>query len=245
MHAYRMLAYLNRAEGDYDASYDLLGKASSIRDGSGVRNVSISEEPSLEGLRIVLGRSRPEMAHLLTDVAQRFETLRLRPDDETDFSSPVDYPHELEYSDKARALIALDRAAEAQPLLERLLEGAHSMGRQGDEIRYRVLIALAFHALEDMPSALDSLSQALTLAEPQGYVRLFVDGGEPMKELLEALERQPSTVSQTYIESLLGAFREVTNNERRTMKGEKLVSSSLAESLSERELEVLRLLAAG
>jgi LuxR family maltose regulon positive regulatory protein len=193
----------------------------------------------------MLGRSRPEMAHLLTDVAQRFETLRLRPDDETDFSSPVDYPHEVEYSDLARALIALDRAAEAQPLLERLLEGARSMGRQGDEIRYRVLIALAFHALEDMPSALDSLSQALTLAEPQGYVRLFVDGGEPMKELLEALERQPSTVSQTYIESLLGAFGEVTNNERRTMKGEKLVSSSLAESLSERELEVLRLLAAG
>jgi LuxR family maltose regulon positive regulatory protein len=201
----------------------------------------------------MLGRARPEMAHLLTDVARRFETLALRPDDETDFSSPAGYPHELEYSDLARALIAQDRAAEAQLLLERHLEGSRSMGRQGDEIRYRVLIALALHALEDTPSALDSLSQALTLAKPQGYVRLFVDEGEPMKELLEALERQPSTVSQTYTESLLGAFGEVTNNEqlalslskRRTMKAEKLASSSLAEPLSERELEVLRLLAAG
>ncbi len=253
MHAYRMLAYLNRAEGDYEAATELLGKASSIRDGSGVRNVSISEEPSLEGLRIMLGRARPEMAHLLTDVLRRFEALGLRPDDETDFSSPADYPHEVEYSDLARALIVLDRAAEAQLLLERLLDGAHSMGRQGDEIRYQVLIALAFHALEDLPSALDSLSQALILAEPQGYVRLFVDEGQPMKELLETFNRQPSTVSQTYTESLLGAFGEVANIEqralsmpkRRTMKGERLASSSLAEPLSERELEVLRLLAAG
>jgi len=245
MHAYRMLAYLNRAEGDYEAAYDLLGKASSIRDDSGVRNVSISEEPSLEGLRIILGRARPEMAHLLTDVVRRFETLGLRPDDETGFSKPEDYPHELEYSDLARGLIALDRAAEALPLLMRLLEAARAMGRHGDEIRYLALIALAYHALGDTFSGVDSLSQALTLAESQGYVRLFVDEGEPMKELLESLELQPSTVSQTYIESLLGAFGEVTNIERRTMKGEKLVSSSLAESLSERELEVLRLLAAG
>jgi LuxR family maltose regulon positive regulatory protein len=74
-----------------------------------------------------------------------------------------------------------------------------------------------------------------------------------MKELLETFNRQPSTVSQTYTESLLGAFGEVANIEqralsmpkRRTMKGERLASSSLAEPLSERELEVLRLLAAG
>jgi LuxR family maltose regulon positive regulatory protein len=245
MHAYRMLAYLNRAEGDYEAAYDLLGKASSIRDDSGVRNVSISEEPSLEGLRIILSRARPEKAHLLMDAVRRFESLGLHPDDETGFSKPEDYPHELEYSDLARGLIALDRAAEALPLLMRLLEAARAMGRHGDEIRYLALIALAYHALGDTFSGVDSLSQALTLAESQGYVRLFVDEGEPMLELLKSLDQKSSAVGRTYVEQLLAAFGKVMDKERRTMKGNELTSSSLVEPLSERELEVLVLMTAG
>jgi len=119
------------------------------------------------------------------------------------------------------------------------------MGRQGDEIRYLILIALAHHALEDMPSALDSLSQALALAEPQGYVRIFVDEGEPMLELLEALDHQSTAFSQKYVDNLLGVFRKATNDTQGTMKDGELASSSLVEPLSERELEVLVLIAAG
>ena len=78
----------------------------------------------------------------------------------------------------------LERTAEALPLLRRLLEAARTMGRQGDEIRYLVLIALAHRALGERHSALDALNQALILAEPEGYVRIFVDEGKPMAELL-------------------------------------------------------------
>jgi LuxR family maltose regulon positive regulatory protein len=241
MHAYRKLAYLKQAEGDIEAAYDLLVLASSIRDNYKSIRSTMSEEPSLEQLRILFIHARPEMTHLLMDVAQRVETLGLQPDDKVNFSG-ADYPREIEYSDLARSLIALDRAAEALPLLERLLEGARSMGRQGDEIRYLVLTALTHHALEDMPSALDSLGQALTLAESQGYVRIFVDEGKPMWDLLNSLDLVSSTVSQTYVESLLEAFGEWTDAERRTTIGE---SSSLIEPLSERELEVLRLMTAG
>jgi LuxR family maltose regulon positive regulatory protein len=241
MHAYRKLAYLKQAEGDIEAAYDLLVLASSIRDNHKSIRSTMSEEPSLEQLRILFIHARPEMTHLLMDVAQRVETLGLQPDDKVNFSG-ADYPREIEYSDLARSLIALDRAAEALPLLERLLEGARSMGRQGDEIRYLVLTALTHHALEDMPSALDYLSQALTLAESQGYVRIFVDEGKPMWDLLNSLDLVSSTVSQTYVESLLEAFGEWTDAERRTTIGE---SSSLIEPLSERELEVLRLMTAG
>jgi len=240
-----MLAYLYQAEGDYEAAYDLVCKACAIRDKRSSRQSSVYTEPGLEQIRILLGRAHPSMVHLLIDGAQQAEVLGLHPDDKVNFSTPAGFPRESEYSDLARALIALDRADEAQPLLEHLLEAARSMRRQGDEIRYLVLIALAHHALEDMPSALDSLSQALTLAEPQGYVRLFVDEGEPMAELLMSLDLQASTVSQKYVESLLAVFEKVMDNERGSTKGEEPESSSLVEPLSERELEVLQSMAAG
>jgi LuxR family maltose regulon positive regulatory protein len=243
MQAYRMLAYLNQAEGDYEAAYDLLGMACAIRDNHSARRSNMTEEPGLEQLRILLSRAQPEMAHLLTDVAPRVETLGLRPDDKVDLSKPADYPRESEYSDLARALIALNRGAEALPLLDRLLEATRSMGRQGDEIRYLVLSALAHHALGDTPSAMDSLSQALTLAEPQGYVRLFVDEGQPMAELLGCAISQD--IAPDYACNLLVAFPEGV---RRAVNSEMELTpmtQPLVEPLSERELEVLRLMAEG
>jgi len=241
---YRMLAYLKQAGGDYEDAYCLLGKACSIRDEISVRPVNINAEPSLEQLRIQLSRVHPEMALLLSDVAQRVDALGLHSDDDVDFSS-ADYARESEYSDLARALIALDRSAEALPLLDRLLEGARSMGRQGDEIRYLVLTTQAHYSLRNMPAALVILSQALTMAEPQGYVRLFVDEGEPMQELLEILKGESSAVIRKYVEKLLAVFEKVPDNKSRTIKAGEVSSSALVDPLSGRELEVLRLMAAG
>jgi LuxR family maltose regulon positive regulatory protein len=158
-------------------------------------------------LSILLSRARPEMAHLMADVARWVEEQGLQADSASadaaspvdsspiDFSSPTGYHRETEYADLARALIALDRAGEALPLLDRLLSAARSMERWGDAIRYLVQQTLAFHALQDTPSALVCLGQALTLAEPEGYVRLFVDEGEPMAELLQAVRREQTAGS--------------------------------------------------
>jgi LuxR family maltose regulon positive regulatory protein len=241
MYSYRLLAYLKQAEGEYEASYNLLQRACAIRDTLSVRQLNIATEPGLEQLRILLSRAQPEMAHLLFDVAERIDASGWRADDDVDFGSPEDYAHESEYSDLARALIALDRAGEAMGLLERLLEAAQSMGRQGDAIRYLVLQALAFHALGDISSALASVGQALTLAEPEGYVRLFVDEGEPMAELLQAFRRQPSTANQAYIDKLLAAFGAAEQDKTSTVRR----PSPIVDPLSDRELEVLRLMAAG
>ena len=161
MHSYWMLGYLKQAEGDYKTSYNLLSRAWAIRENITAQQSNISSEPGLEQLSILLSRADPDMAHLLTDAAQRLETRGLKLDNAVDFSSPEDYARESEYSDLARALIALGRAEETLPLLERLLEAARSMGRHGDEIRYLILRALAFQVLEDKVAALDSLSQAL------------------------------------------------------------------------------------
>ena len=110
----RLICLLHQAQGDFETAYDLLGKAISIRDDSGVRIVSLSEEPTLEGLRIILSRALPKKTHLLTDVVQRIDSLGLQPNDKVDFSGE-EYPREADYSDLSRALIFLDRAAEAQP----------------------------------------------------------------------------------------------------------------------------------
>jgi LuxR family maltose regulon positive regulatory protein len=163
--------------------------------------------------------------------------------DEVDFSSPAGYPRERMYTELAYLLIALDRAAEALPLLTRLLEAAITMERHGDETRYLVMIALAQHALGNTQAALDSLGQALTLAEPQGYVRLFVDEGLPIAELLNIAISH--NISPDYASKLLTAFPNnvlsaVIIDKERTVNKQILI-----DPLSEREIEVLRLIAEG
>jgi LuxR family maltose regulon positive regulatory protein len=147
------------------------------------------------------------------------------------------------YTELACLLIALDRAAEALPLLARLLEAAITMERHGDEIRYLVLIALAQHALGNTRAALDFLGQALTLAEPQGYVRLFVDEGQPMAELLRFAVSH--NISPDYASKLLAAFPKDVMSSVPIDKELTVNAQMLAEPLSGREIEVLRLMAEG
>jgi LuxR family maltose regulon positive regulatory protein len=240
---YKMLAYLNQAEGNYESACDLLDKAWASPKRHSAHRSNMTEEPGLEQLRILLRRPHPEMILPSRDVARRIEPLRLRPDDEIDFSSPADYPHEFDYSELARVLVAQGQAVEALPLLKRLLEAAHSMGRHGDEIRYLVLTALAYHTLEDTPTALDFLSQALTQAEPQGYVRLFVDEGQPMAELLLAAVSQ--NIAPEYASKLVAGFPKDRHSLVQHDKDLAVNRQSLVEPLSEREIEVLHLMAEG
>jgi LuxR family maltose regulon positive regulatory protein len=183
------------------------------------------------------------MDHLLKDASRRVEKLGVHADDEVDFCSAAGYPRELLYSDLACLLIALDRPAEALPLLTRLLEAAIAMGRHGDEIRYRVMMALVQHALGNLQAALGFLGEALTLAEPQGYVRLFVDEGQPMAELLNLAVS--NNISPDYAGKLLTAFPGDVPGAISIDRERKASTQLLAEPLSEREIEVLRLIAEG
>jgi len=241
--AFAMLAYLRQAQGEFEASAELLSKVIAIRDTITVRRSSTTDLPSLVQVAILLSRARPEMAHLLTDVSQRIEKLGVHANDDVDFSSPADYPREYDYSELARTLIAKDRAAEALPLLTRLLEAAVTMGRHGDEIRYLVLIALAQNALGDTQIALGFLGQALTLAEPQGYIRFFVDEGLPMAELLSFAVSQ--NIAPDYATKLLAAFPKDVLSAVTIAKELTVNTKVLVEPLSGREIEVLRLMTEG
>jgi LuxR family maltose regulon positive regulatory protein len=106
--------------------------------------------------------------------------------------------------------------------------------------------ALAHHAQGDTNRALILLERALILAEQGGVMRIFLDEGEPMAELLRKFSRQPSTIGREFLDSLLDGFR-VSSMPAGSAKVEDRVAKDddLVEPLSERELEVLRLLAAG
>jgi LuxR family maltose regulon positive regulatory protein len=152
----------------------------------------------------------------------------------------LSYRREFEHVTLARVLLAEhpeDRtgacADEAARLLERLLEAAEAGERAGSVIEILVLQALTRHARGDTPGALAPLERALTLAEPEGYVRVFVDEGPPMVSLLRAVAKRRA--SWTYVRRLVDAGETPADQPRRRPQG-------LVEPLSERELEVLRLL---
>jgi LuxR family maltose regulon positive regulatory protein len=145
-------------------------------------------------------------------------------------------PRELEYATLARVLIAQHRPHESLPLLARLLHQAERQRRMGNALEIFVLQAMASQAGGDEAEAMERLSQALSLAEPEGYIRLFVDEGEPMVELLH--QAYARGIAPEYVATLLSAAGAPI------LPAPALVRS-LLEPLTERELEVLRLLVAG
>jgi LuxR family maltose regulon positive regulatory protein len=149
----------------------------------------------------------------------------------------------------ARVLIAQSRTAalpDLDPLLqflERQLQSAEARGWVERAIELLILQALARQAQNDVAGALASLQQALVLAQPGGYVRLFADEGQPMRWLLARL-KQPGGAMADYIRKLLaagGEMGELPPSPARAPSGRQ----PLVEPLSARELEVLDLLVAG
>jgi LuxR family maltose regulon positive regulatory protein len=149
------------------------------------------------------------------------------------------YVQEFEHITLARLIFAQgtrdrsdDRIEEAIGLLERLLTAAEVGGRTGSVIEILVLLALARRARNDVPGALASLERAVELAEPEGYVRVVADEGQPMAVLLRLAAQQPD--ASNYLRRLLTVT--VTPAARAP------ADQPLIEPLSERELDVLRFL---
>jgi LuxR family maltose regulon positive regulatory protein len=148
----------------------------------------------------------------------------------------------FEYVALARVLIAQGRWDEASKLLQRMLQQAMVGGNTTRAIEILSLQALALQAGRDTAGAMDPLERAVTLAEPEGFVRIFVDEGPPMAHLLyEALARG---IVPEYARRLLAAFS-MPEPEQEGSPDTQASESDLIEPLSEREEEVLRLIAEG
>jgi LuxR family maltose regulon positive regulatory protein len=123
-------------------------------------------------------------------------------------------------------------------LLEQLLLAAEAGGRVARVIEIQMLRALALQAGSDVDQAMIPLEQALSLAEPQAYVRIFLDEGSPMARLLyEAAARK---IAPQYTGKLLASFGGEDSLQPSTSDPEPLI-----EPLSNRELQVLQLIAEG
>lgn len=152
------------------------------------------------------------------------------------------YLHETEYIVSARVLIAQGRLQEANQLLQRLVVSAETGGRTSQVIRILILKALALRAGGNIDSALDALEQALTLAEPGGFIRTFVDEGPPMASLLR--EAATRGISPDYVRRLLEAFT-TDEPERASTSRRPTSNNDLIEPLSDREIEVLQFISKG
>ncbi|TMC20016.1 MAG: hypothetical protein E6J36_13640, partial [Chloroflexi bacterium] len=161
--------------------------------------------------------------------------------------SDLSYPREQEYLTLVRVRIAQAREhptgpflSQALVLLERLLEDAEPKARMSSIIEILILRALALHALGDSTGALTALGRALALAEPQGYIRLFLEEGAPMTVLLRQAYTQK--IMPEYTAALLEA-----SGEHGTMIPllHTTQQSPLIEPLTRRERAVLGLLIDG
>jgi LuxR family maltose regulon positive regulatory protein len=218
------MARIRQAEGNLAGALDLLNEAERLYMGDMFPNVR--PVPALKA-RVWIAQGR------LGEALGWAHEQGLSVDDD------LSYLREFEHITLARVLLAryTDERAEASiheatRLLERLLLAAEEGGRTGHVIEILVLRALAHQALGDIPAALACLERAMTLAEPEGYVRVFTDQGPPMASLLRAAAKQG--IARNYVRRLLAAVSETEHDSP--------VKQALIEPLSERELDVLRLL---
>ena len=184
--AYTTLSRIYLARGDRTEAASALEKATQLIRTCGVFSEARSAvEAAQEKLWLVQG-DWSEVHRWAAALEKRFRS----PD-------PFRYEDELTHITQARVFIAQNKPDEAIRLLSGLEESARSCGRQGRLIEIMLLKALALQAVGDTQQAVVSLTKSLILAEPEGYVRIFLDEGQPMQMLTRSVagpyQRQPLT----------------------------------------------------
>lgn len=150
-----------------------------------------------------------------------------------------------------RLLLAQDKTAAVLPLLERWQAEAQEQGRTGSMLEMLILQSITYSAVDQLSEARQTLLEALRLAQSKGYQRLFLDEGERLACLLPSV--LPSISDEplrAYVQGLLTAFghepwAEQATSQPVTPLRVQTPTSQLIEPLSERECDVLRLVAAG
>jgi LuxR family maltose regulon positive regulatory protein len=217
-------ARIRQAEGDAEGALALLAEARRLY----ANDFSPDARP-VDALtaRVWIAEGR------LAEAAAWAREIGLTPADD------LSYVREFEHITLARLILAQGvrdrsdgRTAEASVFLDRLLGAAVDGRRTGSVIEILVLRALARRARTDVPGALDSLARALELGEPEGYVRLVADEGPTVAALLK-LAIQAGNASG-YLRRLVAATV--------SLGARPPVDQALIEPLSEREIDVLRLL---
>ena len=230
------LAWIRQANGDPGGAQEAIAEAERVAPSASLANL-FNPVPA-QRARLLLAQGD------IAAAARWAQEGGLRTDDE-----PM-YQKEREHLVLARVLLAQDQPAEALALLDRLHAAAAAQDRAGSLIEIGALRALALAARGDADRAVDALAEALMLACPQGYVRIFADEGPPMATLLARLiaaQRTDRAAARVPLDCLarlhraLGAQDIVPDGGR----GGVTAVPGLVDPLTSREREVLAMLAAG
>jgi len=230
-----VVARIRQAQGDAAGALEAMGEAGQA--GLSPQVAALLNPVPAQRARLLLAQGDVRAAAQWTTAAG------LSPDDEPD------YPREPAYLVLARVLLAQNDPGPAPALLQRLLDAAVSQGRTGSVIEIQALRALALAACGDRTGALGALTDAVTLGRRHGYVRVLADEGAPMRALLAQLpvarpgqQNVADRIDPGYLAALLRACGQAGAVPQRIRAA---APPGLAEPLTDRELDVLRLLAAG
>ena len=222
---YVLLAWLNQVRGNAEKADEFLSLAQSLA----YKAYTADIEGYFESWRARFALARGDL-----DTANRWAT-----EQKGALTAPDTLFYNYAYgllSTLIRVCIATNNLDGMLPILENAKVNLDSQGQTGWLIESLALESLVLDAMGDTEKALTTLDQALKAAEPQGYIRLFVDQGEPMAKLLRLAASRG--IHPTYVNKL----RSVIHSQEQDQPAKQ---SPLVEPLSQRELEVLELLDAG
>jgi LuxR family maltose regulon positive regulatory protein len=244
-----LLARVQLALGDFDEARKLLERAWGKIQKNHLKQISIPVAAYRARILLALG-----------DLETALEWAR---EIEPTISDPLNPSLEYDHISLARVWRKQDRLPEASQLLARLLLPAEQAGRMGRVIEILALQVTVNLAQGEDADVLASLERALILAEPEGYIRTFVDEGEPMRDVISnwrvvtGRQKNPTAIQarlMAYADRLLQAF--INNSPQLPIiaqhpfgtnepSSSPVLQASLVEPLSSRELEVLHLIAEG
>lgn len=186
-------------------------------------------------MRMILRESVPDQ----DEMKNWMITSRIREED------PVDFSREYEVLTFTRGLMSQKKYLQALRILAIWDREAAKAGRIGSRIEMLILQVLAFQKVGNLPKAFERFYQALILAEPEGYIRSFLDEGSPLAELLAGAlqkkrELQKDKRTSDYAKKLLVSFEQELGIRHWSKRNQ-----SLTEPLTERELDILRCIGEG
>ncbi len=249
MACYLALARLKGAQNEFEAAFELIRAAEAFKEGNNLPSWQVR----LTDCRIRLWLNQGDVG----TAARWLSRAQLVPDDHT-FDDSAGYPVDLRRLaslTQARLGIAqalaggADQAGQIDEALSTLIDMQQTLqnrGKTGRLLEVLLLQALAYRALDNFSRSAAILRAALALAEPAGYVRLFLDFGPALAQLLRrAISREAVASHGAYVDRLLIAFEAETASGRAASQPPSFTPQPLVEPLSERELEILSLIAAG
>lgn len=248
LHGMVVLVRVRQARGDFAGAFEALAEAEGVMRRTGVPHWMMALDSYRS--RLLLAQARAEGTEPpIEEVSRWAREAGLLPDwrrpSDTRIFLPV-YPPEFAHLTLARLFLARGDHGEALDLLRWLREPAEAAGRLRALLDMLALETLVRNAAGDRDGALRTLRHALALGEPEGFVRTFADKGAAMGALV--VEAAPGHVSPDYARRLLGAFGkpEVVYLPVSVFEATAPAKGlEPAEPLSEREIEVLRLIATG